>query len=137
MVDVLGFNLLRTSVPWFAHHDPTITKTLAVAAAMVITYWGNCMLTWHQSGATARRREVTLFVIFNIVGLGFSVVALQISHHLLGLTSALADNISANVIGIGLGTVFRFWAYRTFVFIDHDAADRREQMPPPPRSTPP
>ena len=26
------------------------------------------------------------------------------------------DNISANVIGLGLGMLFRFWSYRTFVF---------------------
>jgi len=43
-----------------------------------------------------------------------------------GFTSALADNISANVVGLGLGTLFRFWSYRKWVFpeIDHgDAAD--------------
>lgn len=119
VVDVLGFNELRT-LPWFAVHDPTIAKTIAVAAATVVTYWGNRLLTWQRDGNAARRREVTLFVLFNVVGLGFSVVALQVSQHLLGLTSALANNISANVVGIGLGTVFRFWAYRTFVFADRD-----------------
>ena len=30
-------------------------------------------------------------------------------------TSRLADNI-ATVVGIGLGTLFRFWAYRRWVF---------------------
>jgi putative flippase GtrA len=28
----------------------------------------------------------------------------------------LDDNISANVVGVALGTLFRFWSYRRFVF---------------------
>lgn len=35
---------------------------------------------------------------------------------MLKLDTPLADNISANVIGLGLGTLFRFWSYSTFVF---------------------
>ena len=32
------------------------------------------------------------------------------------MTSALADNISGNLIGLGVGTLFRFYAYRKWVF---------------------
>jgi hypothetical protein len=39
-----------------------------------------------------------------------------VSHYLMGLTSPLADNISNNVIGLGLGTLFRFALYRWWVF---------------------
>ena len=28
----------------------------------------------------------------------------------------MSDNVSANVVGVGLGTLFRFWSYRTLVF---------------------
>ncbi|NRQ51083.1 GtrA family protein [Aeromicrobium stalagmiti] len=115
VVDVGGFNLLR-SVPLFAGHDPTLAKIVAVALAMVVTYVGNRALTWRDADTSDRRREVALFVLFNTIGLGFSVVTLFVSHHLLGLTSGLADNISANVVGIALGTIFRFWSYRRFVF---------------------
>ncbi|WP_246159946.1 hypothetical protein [Microbacterium rhizomatis] len=38
------------------------------------------------------------------------------SHYLLGFTSQLADNISGNVVGLVLGTAFRFAAYRWLVF---------------------
>ena len=37
-------------------------------------------------------------------------------HYLLGFTSLLADNISSNVIGLALGTAFRFSLYRLWVF---------------------
>ena len=37
------------------------------------------------------------------------------SHHFLGHQSLIAENV-AKLVGIALGTLFRFWAYRRFVF---------------------
>ncbi|CAI9410228.1 GtrA family protein [Nocardioides sp. T2.26MG-1] len=120
VVDVLAFNWLRGHTA-LAGTDPTAAKVLAVAAAMVVTYLGNRMLTWRDR-ASDGRHEVALFVLFNLVGLAISVAALIVSHDLLGLTSRLADNISANVVGLALGTAFRFWTYRRFVFTGEPAA---------------
>jgi putative flippase GtrA len=39
-----------------------------------------------------------------------------LSHYVLGFTSLLADNIANNVIGLLLGTLFRFAFYRWWVF---------------------
>ena len=115
VVDVGAFNIFR-AMPPFSTVDPSVAKTLAVAAAMVVTYLGNRTFTWRNVTGGSRRREVTLFIVFNVIGLGLSVVTLALSHDLLGLTSALSDNISANVIGLALGTAFRYWAYRRYVF---------------------
>jgi len=51
-----------------------------------------------------------------VIGMVIALACLAISHYALGLTSMLADNISANGVGLVLGTSFRFWSYRTFVF---------------------
>ena len=115
VVDVGVFNLLRSMHP-FAGLDPSVARTLAVAAAMCVTYAGNRSLTWRHQTAGNRRREVSLFVVFNVIGFGFSILALVLSHDVLGLTSRLADNISANVVGLALGTVFRYVTYKRFVF---------------------
>jgi putative flippase GtrA len=115
VVDVAAFNLLR-SVPPFDTLDPTVPRILAVVAAMCVTYAGNRHLTWREHGTSSRHREVTLFVVFNVIGLAFSVLCLAVSHDLLGLTSRLADNISANGVGLALGTLFRYVTYRRFVF---------------------
>jgi putative flippase GtrA len=115
VVDVGAFNYLRSIAP-FQTLDPTIARTVAVAVAMCVTYFGNRTFTWRARTDGGRRREVGLFVLFNVIGLGFSVVTLAISHDLLGLTSRLADNISANVVGLLLGTVFRYLTYKRFVF---------------------
>ena len=115
VVDVLAFNQFLSTRP-FSGWDPSAARVVAVAVATVVTYAGNRMLTWRGSSRHGRRREVLLFGLFNAVGLGISVLTLVVSHDLLGLTSRLADNVSANVVGLALGTAFRFWSYRTFVF---------------------
>jgi putative flippase GtrA len=115
VVDVAAFNLLRSVRP-FAVLDPTVARTVAVVAAMCVTYVGNRHITWREHTTSSRRREITLFVVFNLVGLAFSVLTLAVSHDLLGLTSRLADNVSANVVGLALGTLFRYVTYRRFVF---------------------
>lgn len=130
VVDVASFNVLR-STPGLASIDPSYARILAVALAMVVTYLGNRRFTWRRCSTGHRRREVALFVVCNLVGLGLSVLALVVSHDLLGLTSRFADNISANVIGLALGTLFRYWSYKRFVF-----ASQAQQPPPQPSQRP-
>jgi putative flippase GtrA len=115
VVDVTVFNILRSIEPW-SRMDPSVARTVAVVAAMCVTYLGNQRLTWRDRTVRDRRREVFLFVVFNIIGFGFSVATLVLSHDVMGLTSRLADNISANVVGLALGTAFRFVTYKYVVF---------------------
>ncbi|NDB08235.1 MAG: GtrA family protein, partial [Actinobacteria bacterium] len=79
-------------------------------------YFGNRFWTWRDRPRRAMSREIALFFIINGIGIVISAAVLFISRYLLGFQSALADNIAANVIGIGLGTIFRFWSYRVWVF---------------------
>jgi putative flippase GtrA len=115
VVDVASFNVLR-STPGLVGVDPSYARVLAVALAMVVTYLGNRLFTWRGCSTGVRRREVVLFVVFNVVGLGPSVVTLIVSHDLLGLTSQLADNLSVN---------------KRFVFVSppQQAAGRLSQRP--------
>jgi putative flippase GtrA len=113
LVDVTAFNLLW-AVPPFDSWDPSAVKAVAVALAMIVTYVGNRFVTWR--GTAGSIRQVSLFVVFNLAGLCFSILTLWISHDLLNLSSRMDDNISANVVGVALGMGFRFWGYRQFVF---------------------
>jgi dolichol-phosphate mannosyltransferase len=114
-VDVAAFNLFR-STPMVGTWDPSVARTLAVALAMCVTYMGSRRYTWPAHGTTDRRREVSMFVLANMIGFAPSLMCLFVSHDLLGLTSRLDDNVSANGVGLALGTVFRFFAYRHAVF---------------------
>lgn len=124
VVDVLAFNVLRSIEP-FRTADPAYARTLAVVLAILVNYIGNRAWTWRNVPSDDRRRELALFFGFSIIGFGFSLVCLLVSHDVLGYTSRLADNISANVIGLALGAVFRFWTYKKYVFKGGNQARRR------------
>jgi putative flippase GtrA len=60
--------------------------------------------------------QLAIFVLVNIVGLSIGLICLYTSREILGYTTPLADNISANFVGLILGTTFRFLASRKWVF---------------------
>lgn len=117
VVDVTAFNLLRyAGEPGLLQHKPLTAKAISVTLATVITYLGNRHWTWRDRAWRGMRREYAVFFGLNAVGMAIALACLAVSHYVLGYTSPLADNISANVVGLALGTAFRFWAYPRFVF---------------------
>src|SRR3954452_2960602 len=125
VVNVGLFNLLSAG-PLDGHEK--LSLTIASGVSIVVAWLGSRYWTFRHREQASRAPFLT-FVLMNIIGAGIAVVCLAVSHDLLGFHSRLADNISGNVIGVGLGTLFRFWAYRTFVFtefIDPEGRDRAE-----------
>lgn len=125
LIDIGLFNLLRFAGGEGPMYDrPLTAKIVSVVVATTFAYFGNRYWTFRHRGRTSFGREYVLFFVLNGVGLAISVGCLWFSHYALGLTSPLADNISANVVGIALGTMFRFWSYRRWVFPeDAEAAE--------------
>ncbi len=124
VVDVGTFNLLRFAGgegPLYG--KPLTAKVISVVLATIVAYLGNRFWTYRNRRHNGYLREYVLFFVFNAIGLAIALTCLWISHYKLGLTSPLADNISANVIGLVLATSFRFWAYRTYVFQRFDDDD--------------
>lgn len=117
VVDVGIFNLLRFAGDFAPlAGKPLTAKIISAIVATVVAYFGNKTWTYaHRAGQSASR-ELILFFGLNGVAMAIAVVCLWISHYVLGLDSALADNVSANIVGVGLGTIFRFLTYRRFVF---------------------
>lgn len=120
VVDVGTFNVLIATV-WDG--SPLRAKVVAVVVATLFSWVGNRLWTYRDRRGPSERGllpELGLFVGLNGIALVISLAILALSHHVLGLTSPLADNVS-NVVGIALGTAFRFYAYRTWVFRAVDA----------------
>lgn len=111
LVDVGVFNLLLHLTD-----KPLTSKTLSTVVATTVAYAGNRTWTFRRRSRSGVRREYALFFLLNGVGLLIALTCLGISHYVLGFTSRIADNIAANVVGLALGTTFRFWSYRRFVF---------------------
>ncbi|RMI45672.1 GtrA family protein [Streptomyces triticirhizae] len=95
---------------------PIRSGVIATSAAICTNYVGNRYWTYRHRDRSGRRREIALFVLFSCVGMVIENGVLALSHYGLGLTSPLADNLAKNVIGLGMGSLFRFWSYRTWVF---------------------
>jgi putative flippase GtrA len=126
VVDIGVFNLMRTGIIGGDHglaEKPLTAKTISVLAATIVAWLGNRYWTFRHRRRASLRREFSLFLLMNVGGLAISLACLGFSHYVLGLTSALSDNIAGNVIGLGLGTLFRFWAYRQLVFTTEGLAE--------------
>jgi putative flippase GtrA len=128
VVDVGLFNLLCYGISSPVQGKVLTAKVISVCVATTVAYFGNRYWTFRHRGRTSFHREYLLFFVLNGVGLAISVGCLWFSHYALGFTSALADNISANVIGLGLGTLFRFWSYRRWVFPEDTEAAGDETL---------
>jgi putative flippase GtrA len=120
VVQLTVFNLLRFNGPsgeGRLYQKPLTATGIAMVMAAIVTYLGNRYWTYRHRERNNPGAEFLIFLMLNAVGLGITETCLWISHYALQLTSPLADNIAANVIGLGLGTMFRFWSYRRFVFL--------------------
>ena len=93
----------------------TTAKIISGLVATLFSWVGNRQWTFRHRRSRPAHHEVAPFFGVNLVALGIATVTLAFSHYGLGFTSRLADNV-ATIVGIGLGTLFRFWTYRRFVF---------------------
>jgi len=95
---------------------PMVAKGMSITAATVVTYLGSRFWTFRHRVNQALLREGVLFVMLNIVGLAIAEVVIAITTYGLGLKSELAYN-AASVVGTGLGTIFRYFSYKKWVFL--------------------
>ena len=117
VVDVGLFNVLRAHGPEGVHGWTIAAKTIALVAAIAVNWIGNRVWTFRsRTRRTDTAREAVEFFIASVVGSLVALVCLGVSHYGLHLTSAFADNISANGVGLILGSLVRFVAYRQWVF---------------------
>lgn len=118
VIDVGVFNLLRATLlsPEELHAGPFVAKLISTVLAIAANWVGNRHWTFRGHGRSPLMREGIEFGAVSVGGMLIGLGCLWVSHYLLGFTSVLADNIAANVVGLGLGTAFRFTLYRYWVF---------------------
>jgi len=118
VIDVGIFNLLRSGV-FGSHHffaGPVGAKIVSAVVSTVIAWLANRFWTFRHRRRSDVGFEFLEFGAVGAIGIGIGVACVAVSHYVLGFTSLLADNISANVVGLILGTMFRFLMYRYWVF---------------------
>lgn len=135
VVDVGVFNTLRHA----GGLGPLTSKTIAVLVATSVAFGGNLRWTFYERHSRHVTAAYVMFFAANGVGLLIALACLSFSRYVLGLTSPLSENIAGNVVGLGLGTLFRFWTYHTWVFRDVRAPTHDRPAPPthePPHANP-
>jgi putative flippase GtrA len=95
---------------------PMVAKGLSITAATVVTYLGSRFWTFRHRVNQALLREGVLFVMLNVVGLAIAEVVIAATTYGLDMKSELAYNV-ASVVGTGLGTIFRYFSYKKWVFL--------------------
>lgn len=117
VVDVGLFNFLAYSGAVHLPGDaPMVAKTISVLISIVFSWIVNRAWTFKQKSNKTKTGEFALFLAVNLGGMAIALGCLWVSRYLLHLTSPLADNISANVVGLVLGTAFRYVCYRYLIF---------------------
>ena len=97
------------------HVGPLESKAISTIIATVVTYLGSRFWTFKHRENQALGREATLFIVLNVVGLVIAEAVIALVTYGLGLHSQLEYN-AASVVGTGLATIFRYFAYRQWVF---------------------
>lgn len=135
VLDTVLYNVLVFGVPGVVEGpldgQPLTGKVVSASVATVFSWLGNRLWTFRHRRRAAVAHEFALFLFFNAVGLAIALACLGFSRYVLGLDSQLADNVAGNGVGLALGTLFRFWAYRTFVFRGELEAEEREEADKP------
>jgi putative flippase GtrA len=105
-------------------------KAVAIATivATVVTYLGNGRWAFRHRQGQGTGRDTVMFFVLNGIGLliywgciGLTELA-GVRHEVLWYNIAL-------VVGTGLGTLFRFWSYRKWVWVAADTPFLAEEEP--------
>ncbi|MEU5219162.1 GtrA family protein [Streptomyces sp. NPDC020807] len=111
LVDLGVFNLVRH----FTELPVVRASIVATLVAIVFNYVGFRYFTYRDRDKSGRGKEMSLFLLFSLIGLVIQNGLLYAATYGLGLDGPLASNFF-KFFGIGIATLFRFWSYRTWVF---------------------
>ncbi len=107
---------------------PLTSVVLAYVVATVVTFVGNRHWAFKHRKGKGLGQEGMLFVLLNVVGILIQVGIVAFVTYGLHKTDHLSYNL-ATVFGIGIGTLFRLYTYRKFVFLAQPSSDA-EQLEP-------
>ncbi|MFG1698315.1 GtrA family protein [Nonomuraea sp. NPDC049309] len=96
---------------------PLTSKVVATTISTTFAYLGNRYWTFRHREQSGLGREYFLFFLLNGIALLFGMLTIGFTTYTLGLHDTLSFNI-ANIVGVGLGTLFRYWSYKKWVFLE-------------------
>jgi len=120
MVGAVGFIVDLALFNFFFNDGQIVAKSISTTVATAVTYVGNRNLSFSHRARSKLAREAGFFFLINLIALLVALVIIGIfSYPLHYKHHVLVMNV-VNLFTIGLGTIFRFWAYKRFVFLHPD-----------------
>jgi putative flippase GtrA len=113
IVDLSLFNL-------FFNDGQIVAKTISTTVATAVTYVGNRYLSFSHRARTGLGREAGYFFVINLIALIGALLIIAVFSYPLHFKHHVVVMNVVNLFTIGLGTIFRFWAYKRFVFLHPD-----------------
>lgn len=95
---------------------PLTSYLIGAAVSTTSAYFMNRHWSFSHRARTGLAREYSLFFGLNGIAVVLGLIVLGTTRYGFGLTDKFSLNV-ANVIGIGIGTIFRFWSYKRWVFV--------------------
>jgi putative flippase GtrA len=120
IVALVIFNAIVHGVKgWFdapMNDNPLTSYLIANSVGMFVSYYGARYYAFKHRHAAGPGGGLLIYVVINLASFVIPISCLWVSRNIFEWESIYADNIAGNVIGAILGNVFRFWAFRRFVF---------------------
>jgi putative flippase GtrA len=105
---------------WLSHYGALKANLVSTTISTSFAYVGNRYWSFSHRARSSLRRETTFFFGINFIALGFSELVIALFVYPLHYAHSSSTVFAAKVATIGLGTIFRFWTYKRFVFLHPD-----------------
>ena len=119
ITDVAGAAFLHGQVGL----GPLTAKAIAATFATVLSYAGHRLWTFRHRADQGLLRGWVIFFGLNLVGLLISLLVIGFFTEVLQLHGLAAYNV-AQVLGVILGMLFRYWSYRRWVFLAFEPGEQ-------------
>lgn len=127
ILHLIIFNILFIHL--FDQQHSLVAKAIAVIIATLFSWTMNRNWTFSKTKNDNKRKEGIGFFIVNGIGLIIEAIPLWITVYLVGVTSIFVINFMGNIVGTGMGTIFRYLVYKKVIFnnaSENDEAKKEE-----------
>ncbi|MFC5750088.1 GtrA family protein [Actinomadura rugatobispora] len=111
VITIGGANLLRH---WLGG-GPVTSVVVPTVVSTLTSYLLNRHWTFRHRDSDGSGREVVIFFGLNGIGMAIQVLCTGVTFYTLGLQGGLSYNAGL-LVGLGLGSAFRYWSYKKWVF---------------------
>ncbi|WP_051619778.1 GtrA family protein [Haematomicrobium sanguinis] len=122
--------IIDSGLTWWLFHGPMSdsevkAKVVATLVATIFAWFGNRYWTFRHRKRNNALREGLMFALMNGVGLAIAAGCVGLAKYVFNINDKFWLFVAGNIVGVALGTIFRWFAYRFWVFneeMDQDPA---------------